>query len=339
MSSDTILDVRNLKTYFYLREGVLKAVDNLSFSLEKGTVLGIVGESGCGKSITARSILRMVKSPGRSEGEINFNNNGQMINLLDLDPRGKEIRKIRGDKITMIFQEPMNALSPVHTIGDQIMEAILLHRELDQSKARGLAVKLLGDVGISNPGQRIDEYPHQLSGGMRQRAMIAIAISCNPVLLLADEPTTALDVSVQAQILSLLKGLQADYGMSIVFITHDLAVVAQMVDRVLVMYLGQVMEEANVKSLFHDPVHPYTRKLLESIPDLSKKHKTTRLETIEGSVPEPMNLPERCVFYNRCPLAENNCNEQYPPMLEVKPGHRVKCLHVEKGGEKCQKAL
>lgn len=327
---DILLKVRDLKTYFHIREGIVKAVDGLSFDLKRGEALGVVGESGCGKSMTARSILRMVKFPGRVQGDIIFNDRTRgKVNLAALDARGEEIRKFRGNNISMIFQEPMNSLSPVHSIGDQIMEAILLHQDLNANEARELTIRLLNDVGISNPEQRVDEYPHQLSGGMRQRAMIALAISCKPDLLLADEPTTALDVSVQAQILKLLKNLQKEYGLSIIFITHDLAVVAQMVNRVLVMYLGQVMEEAEVDDIFYNPLHPYTRKLLDSIPDLSKKNKKKRLEIIDGAVPEPMNLPERCVFYGRCTEAQKGlCDQGYPAMTEVEKGHRVKCFKV-----------
>lgn len=331
MATDTQLSVRNMKTYFYLRDGVLKAVDDVSFDVNKGQVLGLVGESGCGKSITARAILRMVRPPGRTEGEILFFEDGKPpINLVDLDPKGKTIRQYRGNKISMVFQEPMNALSPLHTIGNQIMEALFLHRKLDANEARESTVELLKSVGIANPGQRIDEYPHQLSGGMRQRAMIALAISCNPNLLLADEPTTALDVSVQAQILRLMKQLQEDIGMSIIFITHDLAVVAQMVDRVLVMYLGQVMEEAPVEETFYNPMHPYTKKLLESIPDISRmRQKKTRLDIIQGSVPEPINLPSRCVFFNRCPDAERGlCDQGFPDIVSVGDDHRARCVKL-----------
>lgn len=333
MEDNLLLSVRNMKTYFHLREGIVKAVDNVSFDLRRGEVLGIVGESGCGKSVTARSILRMVKKPGKTEGEILFYSEGNStpVNLVDLDPGGREIRTIRGEKINMIFQEPMNAFSPVHTIGDQIMEAILLHREMSKKEARELTIKLLADVGISNPEQRVDEYPFQLSGGMRQRAMIAMAISCKPQILLADEPTTALDVSVQAQILRLLKDLQSKSGMSIIFITHNLAVVAQMANRVIVMYLGQVMEEADVGEIFHNPLHPYTKRLLESILDLSKNEHRKRLKTIEGSVPEPMNLPQHCVFFDRCQEAEKKeCREGIPPLVEIKKGHKVRCFRYTK---------
>lgn len=327
VNDGALMSVQGLKTYFHLRDGILKAVDNVSFEVQKGKVLGLVGESGCGKSITARSILRMVKKPGQSTGSVLFHDNGDAIDLIGLDPSGSEIRRIRGDKISMIFQEPMNSLSPVHSIGNQVMEGVMLHLGLSRNDARLKAIELLTNVGIANPDTRIDSYPHQLSGGMRQRAMIAIAISCNPSLLLADEPTTALDVSVQAQILKLLKDLQAQNNMSIIFITHDLAVVAQMADRVLVMYLGQEMEEADVGDIFYEPLHPYTEKLLDSMPDLSKARKKDRLEIIEGSVPEPINLPQRCVFYDRCHRAiEGTCDRQIPDLFTPKPGHRVRCF-------------
>jgi peptide/nickel transport system ATP-binding protein len=327
VNDELLLSVQGLSTYFHLRDGVLKAVHNISFDVKKGTVLGIVGESGCGKSITARSVLRMVKKPGSSTGKILFNDDGNVTDLVSLDPVGDEIRKIRGDKISMIFQEPMNSLSPVHTIGNQVTEGIMLHLGLEKEQARDRAIELLADVGISDPKQRIDSYPHQLSGGMRQRAMIAIAISCNPYLLLADEPTTALDVSVQAQILKLLKDLQGEYNMSIIFITHDLAVVAQMAERVLVMYLGQEMEEADVEDIFYEPLHPYTEKLLESMPDLSRRRRNERLEIIQGSVPEPINLPDRCVFHDRCHrVIKGTCDKGTPQLYTPKPGHRVRCF-------------
>jgi len=321
------MSVQGLKTHFHLRDGILKAVDNVSFDVQKGKVLGLVGESGCGKSITARSVLRMVKRPGKSTGKVMFRNNGEIVNLIDLEPSGEEIRNIRGDRISMIFQEPMNSLSPVHSIGNQVTEGLMLHLGLNKQQAREKAIELLANVGIANPETRIDSFPHQLSGGMRQRAMIAIAISCNPSLLLADEPTTALDVSVQAQILKLLKDLQNEHQMSIIFITHDLAVVAQMADRVLVMYLGQEMEEADVEDIFYNPMHPYTEKLLDSMPDLSKAKKNDRLEIIAGSVPEPINLPKRCVFYDRCHrVIQGTCDREVPPLYTPKTGHRVRCF-------------
>jgi len=325
--SDLLLEAKNVKTYFYLEEGILKAVDNVSFEMRKEMVLGIVGESGCGKSVTAQSILRIVPDPGKTlEGEILLHQNGNLIDLVKLDPYGKEIRAIRGKEITMIFQEPMTSLSPVHTIGNQIMEAILLHRDMNKSEARELTLEMLYKVGIPSPYQRIDEYPHQLSGGLRQRAMIAMALSCNPSLLIADEPTTALDVTVQAQILELMKSLQVEFGMSIMYITHNLGVIAEISNEVLVMYLGKVVEYANADEIFHNPLHPYTLRLMRSIPKIGRKART-RLDAIKGTVPLPLDLPPGCSFYPRCPEARKGlCNKEEPTLSEVTKGHRVSCF-------------
>lgn len=322
-----LLQVKNLKTYFYLDEGVLKAVDDVSFKIQKKMVLGVVGESGCGKSVTAQSILRIVPDPGKTVGgEIFLHQDGKVTDLVKLDPYGKEIRAIRGKEITMIFQEPMTSLSPVHTIGDQIMEAILLHRNMNKNEARELTLEMLYKVGIPNPYQRINEYPHQLSGGLRQRAMIAMALSCNPSLLIADEPTTALDVTVQAQILELMKDLQAEFGMSIMFITHNLGVIAEVSDEVMVMYLGKAVEYASVDEIFHNPLHPYTVRLLRSIPKVGRKART-RLDAIKGTVPLPLDLPPGCSFYPRCPEAKKGlCNKEDPSLVEVKKGHWVSCF-------------
>lgn len=326
-----LLEVNDLKAYFYLEEGVLKAVDGVSFKVKKEKVLGLVGESGCGKSVTAQSILRIVPDPGKIEGKILLQrNNGNAkkgpLDLVRLDSRGKEIRSIRGKEIAMIFQEPMTSFSPLHTIGNQIMEAILLHQDVDKKEARKLAIDMLDKVGIANPQQRIDEYPHQLSGGMRQRGMIAMALSCNPSILVADEPTTALDVTVQAQILELMKSLQAQFGMSIIYITHNLGVIAGISDEVAVMYLGRIVEYASVDDLFYDPLHPYTTALLKSIPRMGKKVKA-RLESIEGTVPLPLDLPVGCGFYARCRQAKKGiCNKDMPPLVEVKKNHRVRCF-------------
>ncbi|MBA7692847.1 Oligopeptide transport ATP-binding protein OppD [subsurface metagenome] len=307
------MEVNDLKAYFYLDEGILKAVDGVSFKVRKEKVLGLVGESGCGKSVTAQSILRIVPAPGKIEGEILLQrNNGNAkkvpLDLAKLDPRGKEIRSIRGKEISMIFQEPMTSFSPLHTIGNQIIEAILLHQDVNKEEARKLAIDMLDKVGIATPQRRIDEYPHQLSGGMRQRAMIAMALSCNPSILIADEPTTALDVTVQAQILELMKSLQAQFGMSIIYITHNLGVIAEISDEVAAMYLGRIVEYASVDDLFYDPLHPYTRALLKSIPKIGKKAKA-HLESIEGTVPLPLDLPA-----------------DTPPLVEVKKEHRVRCF-------------
>jgi len=326
-----LLKVNNLKTYFYLDEGVLKAVDGVSFKIGKEKVLGLVGESGCGKSVTAQSILRIVPPPGKVEGEILLfqkkgNTKKEPLDLAGLDPQGKKIRSIRGKEIAMIFQEPMTSFSPLHTIGNQIMEAILLHQKVNKEEVRKLAIDMLDKVGIANPHQRIDEYPHQLSGGMRQRGMIAMALSCNPSILIADEPTTALDVTVQAQILELMRNLQARFGMSIIFITHNLGVIAEMSDEVAVMYLGRIVEYASVDDLFYDPLHPYTKALLKSIPKVGKKARA-RLDSIKGTVPLPLDLPVGCSFYARCGQAkEGICSKDIPPLVEAKEKHKVRCF-------------
>lgn len=325
---EVILSVKNLRTEFSLRQGLLRAVDNVSFDLRRGEVIGLVGESGCGKSITVRSLLRLIRKPGRSMGRAFFHPPGeQAVDLLELSPMGEEIRKIRGKHINMIFQEPMNALSPVHTIANQMIEGIMLHMNVSPQEARERSISLLGSVGIPQPEKRIDAYSFQLSGGMRQRALIAMAISCNPDLLIADEPTTALDVSVQAQILKLLKSLQQQYGMSMIFITHDLAVVAQMVDRVCVMYLGQIVEDAPVRELFAHPAHPYTQKLLSSILDPGDRRDAGAIPSIEGAVPEPINLPWQCSFFERCEHATSGkCNEIMPELVDIGGGHKVRCF-------------
>jgi peptide/nickel transport system ATP-binding protein/oligopeptide transport system ATP-binding protein len=319
LSEEKLVEVKNLKTYFYTEEGVVKAVDGVDYEIYPGETLGIVGESGCGKSVTSLSIMRLVESPpGRIEaGEINF----QGKDLTKLSQ--KEMRKIRGNDISMIFQEPMTSLNPVYTVGDQIIEAIMLHKGVKRKEARRQAVEMLQKVGIPLPEQRVDEYPHQLSGGMRQRVMIAMALSCDPKLLIADEPTTALDVTIQAQILELMNDLKASYGMSIMMITHDLGVIAEVSDRVAVMYAGKVVEYTDVNTLFDDPKHPYTWGLMNSIPKLDKD--VDRLEAIPGSVPSPLNFPEGCKFNTRCPLAEGKCFRDEPPLEEAAEGHKVRC--------------
>ena len=281
MQADALLDVKNLKTYFYLDEGTVRAIDGVDFSILRGQTLGVVGESGCGKSVTARSILRIVPKPGRIvSGEITFYRVAEagpssalfdLVKLSDLDPMGDMIRSIRGREIALVPQEPMASLSPVHTIGNQIMEAIILHQKVSQAEARAKTIEILSLVGFPQPKQRVDAYPHQLSGGLRQRAVIAMALSCHPSLLIADEPTTALDVTTEAQILRLMRGLQQELGMAIMYITHNLGVVAQMTERVIVMYMGKVVEEADVDTIFHKPLHPYTSALLRSIPRLGLK--------------------------------------------------------------------
>ena len=327
-----VLEVKDLRTYFKLEEGTLKAVDGVSFSVAPKKTLGIIGESGCGKSVTAQSILRIVPPPGEiKSGSITLNREGhEAVDLTELDPFGQSVRSIRGKEISMIFQEPMTSLSPVHTIGNQIEEAILLHKTNNKNEAHELAVDMLDRVGIPNPSQRIDEYPHQLSGGLRQRAMIAMALSCNPALLIADEPTTALDVTVQAQILDLMAHLQEQFGMAILYITHDLGVIAEIADEVAVMYLGRVVEHAETREIFRNPLHPYTRLLLKSIPRMGKEAKK-RLDAIQGTVPIPLDPPRECGFFSRCPDAmDGKCNDDIPALVETGADHRVRCyLHSE----------
>lgn len=333
------LSVRNLKTYFFQDEGVVKAVDGASFDICAGKTVGIVGESGCGKSVAARSILRLVQKPGRIvHGQILYRRHEEdgrqhEVDLAQIDDRGKEIRKIRGNEIALIFQEPMSSFSPVHTIGSQIVEMLRLHTDLSREEALVRTVGLLRKVGVPLPEKRIEEYPHQLSGGLRQRAMIAMALSCNPRLLIADEPTTAIDVTTQAQILELLKVLQADTGMAVIFITHDLGVIAEIADEVIVMYLGQVVERAPVHDLFHDPKHPYTGALLRSIPTI---HAAPRgeLPTIVGSVPHPYNRPAGCPFHPRCEsFMPGICDRLEPQLLSIGENQSVSChLYSEVSG-------
>src|SRR5262245_15107367 len=319
---DRLLDVRGLKTYFFTDEGVIRAVDGVDLYIKPGETLGVVGESGCGKSVTALSVMRLIpQPPGRIvEGQIIYN--GQ--NLLDLKPA--QMRKIRGKEISMIFQEPMTSLNPVFTIGEQIAEAIRLHEGLGRRPAMDKTVDMLKLVHIPNPDRRVKEYPHQLSGGMRQRVMIAMALSCNPKLLIADEPTTALDVTIQAQILDLLNELKAKIGMAVLLITHDMGVIAETAQRVMVMYAGKVVEEAPVKELFKEPLHPYTQGLLRSIPRIDTAAvQKKRLEAIPGVVPSLLNLPKGCSFEPRCPHAKPVCKDQEPVLKEIRPGHRVSC--------------
>jgi len=329
---EKVLEIRDLKVYFDLTEGTVKAVDGVSFDIRRGEILGLVGESGCGKSVTAQSILRILPKSARIvNGEIVFHRNGKTLDLTRLDPEGEEIRDIRGKDISMIFQEPMASFSPVYTVGAQMIEAILLHEKVSKEEARKRVVEMLKKVKIPNAEKVVDMYPFELSGGMLQRCMIAMAMSLNPTLLLADEPTTALDVTIQAQILYLMKELQKEYHSSILLITHDMGVVAQMADRVAVMYLGNIVETAEVFELFKNPLHPYTQALLRSIPKIGIRK--TRLETIKGMVPDPYNLPTGCRFHNRCEkFMKGLCDVKEPPEVEVKPGHKVKCFLY--GGEK-----
>ena len=320
-----LIEVKGLKTYFHAEEGLVRSVDGVDFSIEREKTLGIVGESGCGKSVTALSILRLIQSPGRiAAGSILLNRNAKTVDLVKLDPKGPEIRSIRGNEIAMIFQEPMTSLSPVYTIGNQIMEAIILHQKVDRKQARQKTIDLLRSVGIPLPEQRVDEYPHQLSGGMRQRAMIAMALSCHPALLIADEPTTALDVTIQSQVLDLMIGLRKRFKTSILFITHDLCVIAKMADAVAVMYLGKIVERGDVRDIFHNPLHPYTIGLLNSLPSLSSSKKE-RLEPIKGAVPDPFEIPQGCGFRPRCHRAMEVCGIDRPDLVEAAPNHFVAC--------------
>jgi peptide/nickel transport system ATP-binding protein len=327
-NGDTILDVKDLKVYFHLDEGLLKAVDGVSFTVQKQRTLGLVGESGCGKSVTAQAIMRIVPKPGVVQGQIMLQrkNGSDLVDLAELDAQGSEVRGIRGAEIAMIFQEPMKAFSPVHTIGDQITEGILLHATQNRREADEIALEMLSRVQMSNPRQRMNEYPHQLSGGMRQRAMIAMALACRPSILIADEPSTALDVTVQAQVLRLMKDLQREFGMAMIFITHDMGVIAEVAEQVGVMYLGRVVEYADVDTIFHQPRHPYTQELLRSIPTLRQQPRT-RLNSIEGTVPVPLNRRPSCGFYSRCKhMVPGVCDVEDPPNVELDAGHFVRCL-------------
>jgi oligopeptide/dipeptide ABC transporter ATP-binding protein len=323
--SDPVLDVRNLKTQFFTRSGVVYAVDDISFQVGQGETLGIVGESGCGKSVTSLSVMRLIPSPPGKivGGQMLLNNGKETRDLVKLSE--SEMRRIRGNDIAMIFQDPMTSLNPVYTVGNQIVEAIELHQNLRGSAAWNSAIEMLRQVGIPAPERRVHEYPHQLSGGMRQRVMIAMALSCNPDLLIADEPTTALDVTIQAQILDLLRRLQQERHMSVLLITHDLGVVAQVADDVCVMYASRIVERANVKELFANPLHPYTQGLFKSIPRLGESK--DRLDVIPGNVPNPLHLPGGCKFSPRCIVGKDceRCQLEDPPLVEVQPGHWVAC--------------
>ncbi len=339
MKQDTslpLLDVKGLKTHFFLDEGTVRAVEGADFTIYPGSTVGVVGESGCGKSVTAFSILQLISPPGRIvDGQIMWlrsskdGKNAQAIDLAKLDPDSQEMRSVRGGEISMIFQEPMVSLSPVHTIGDQIIEMIKLHNKITNAEARQRAISMLQKVGIPEPAQRIDAFPFQLSGGMRQRAMIAMALSCHPALLIADEPTTALDVTTQAQILELMQQLQRDVGMAIMLITHNLGVVAEICEQVIVMYLGEVVEQADVDSLFHQPLHPYTEALLRSIPVLGQS-RLGRLDPIAGMVPDPYNRPQGCSFHPRCDkYIAGKCDTGRIPMIKLPDRRSVRCVLYE----------
>ena len=335
MEKEIILDLKNIKTYFYMSDGVVRAVDDVSFTLHKGETLGIVGESGCGKSVTSLSIMRLIQQPPGKivEGEILYHGE----DMLRLPMR--KIRQIRGANISMIFQEPMTSLNPVFQVGDQIAETLMLHQGLKGyswrnwfSKTRKIdtpawkrAIEMLKLVGIPDPEQRVLNYPHQMSGGMRQRVMIAMAMACNPEILIADEATTALDVTIQAQILELMKDLRRRFGMSIIMITHNLAVVAEMADNVAVMYAGKIVEYADARTIFHNPRHPYTWGLLHSIPKVDQAKSSEKLPTIEGMVPSPYSLPVGCKFHPRCFNAGQKCREEDPPLRTLEDGRKLRC--------------
>jgi oligopeptide/dipeptide ABC transporter ATP-binding protein len=335
-----LVEITNLHTYFHLAEGIVRAVDGVDLTIQPGRTLGVVGESGCGKSVTALSLMRLVPSPGRiEEGEILYyrtsaqngaSETADIVRISELGPDSREMRSIRGNQISMVFQEPMTAMSPVRTVGRQITEAIELHQEVGKAEARRRAIDMLARVKMPDPAKTIDDYPFQLSGGMRQRAVIAMALSCHPSLLIADEPTTALDVTTEAQILDLMRDLQGELGMAIMYITHNLGVIAEMAAEVAVMYMGKIVEQTDVQAIFFDPLHPYTQALLKSIPQLddavTDRGHRRRLEVIEGMVPDPYSALKGCSFHPRCPQAMVDlCNQVEPESVEVKPGHVVRC--------------
>ncbi len=322
-NNNVMLKMENLKTYFYTDKGIVPAVDGVDIQIKNKKIIGLVGESGCGKSVTALSILKLISSPGKIvDGKILFE--GKDI----LDMTKKQIHSIRGNEISMIFQEPMTSLNPVYKVGKQVMESILIHKNISKKEAREKTIHMLNKVGIPEPEKRIDTYPHQLSGGLRQRVMIAMALICRPKLLIADEPTTALDVTIQAQILNLMRMLQDEIGSSILMITHDMGVVAEVCDEVNVMYAGKIMEYSDVFNIFEDPLHPYTWGLLKSIPKLHKNN--TRLYNIKGTVPSLLQLPKGCRFCPRCEFAEKLCKEKEPPLFNINGDHWVRCWRYRK---------
>lgn len=351
---DILVEIQNLRVEFDVRAGVVKAVDGVSFDIYRGETLGVIGESGCGKSITARAILQMIPKPGRiANGQVIYHRRAKgstqtdVINISKLDPDGEIIRQIRGGEIGMIFQEPMSSLTPVYTagvhineatnlhltpfrkVGDQMAESIAAHKKISKAESREIAIEMLRRVGIPKPKERVDSYPHQLSGGQRQRVMIAIALSCGPDMLIADEPTTALDVSIEAQILDIMREMQENENMAIMFITHNLGVIAEMAKEIVVMYMGKQVERATTVDLFYDPKHPYTKALLQSIPKVGRKT-GARLASIEGMVPDPFNLPTGCVFHPRCPaFMPGKCDRIAPTWQELPGGHWVSCLLYE----------
>ena len=326
-----LLEVRNLQTHFFTESGVVRAVDGVSFNVERGKTLGLLGESGCGKTVTGYSILRLVSPPGKVvDGEILYHrqkgNQNEIVDLAQLDPRGEAIRQLRGNEIVMIFQEPMTSLDPLFKVGDQLAEAILVHENVSKRSALDRSAELLDKVRLPQPRELLSQYPHQLSGGMRQRVMIAMALAGQPRLLIADEPTTALDVTTEAQILELMRSLQEEFNMAILFITHDLGVIAEMAEEVVVMYLGRVVEKTDIRSLFNEPKHPYTRALLESIPRVGHKSEGP-LRTIEGMVPSPFDIPPGCPFHPRCAhFMPGVCDAAVPANVELDESHSVRCF-------------
>ncbi len=323
-----LLSIEDLKTYFFLDEGTVYAVNGVSFDIQRSTTLGVVGESGCGKSVTALSVLRLITKPGKIvSGRIVLHHDGEDIVLTDLSADGPAMRKIRGAEVAMIFQEPMTSLSPVHTVGSQIAEAARLHMGMNRARAKAHSINIMDKVGIPDAAHRYQQYPHEMSGGLRQRGVIAMALSCRPSLLIADEPTTALDVTIQAQILELMSDLQKELNMSIMLITHDLGVIAEVADEVAMMYLGRIVEQSDTISVFDDPLHPYTRALLKSIPGRGTARKT-QSQVIKGSVPDPSQRIAGCPFHPRCDEARAGLCDRGdpPPLLEVKPNHKVACL-------------
>lgn len=342
--NNVVLEVNDLKTYFFTAEGVVKAVDGVDFEVRRGKTLCIVGESGCGKSMTARSILQLVEKPGRIVGgeiilhrRVGDGKIDQIVDIAQLKPKSQDLRDIRGNDVSMIFQEPMSSLSPVHTIGSQIVEGIRLHFDVTKDEARERAIEALRHVNIPRAERTIDSYTFELSGGMRQRAMIAMALACRPATLIADEPTTALDVTTQAQILELMKGLQDEMNMGIMLITHDLGVVAEIAEEVVVMYLGIVAERGSVHQIFHDPKHPYTKALLQSIPKLGQRS-GKRLHAIRGTVPNPYDRPVGCPYHNRCDsFMPGLCDKIVPPTIRLDSGQEVRCL-LYGGAEQGEKA-
>ena len=328
-ASNTLLEVSGLKVHFFTDEGVVRAVNGIDVKLYRGRTLCLVGESGCGKSVACRTFLNIVRSPGRIvEGRILYRQaDGNVIDIAQLDPKGDDIRRIRGKEISMVFQEPMTSLSTMHTVGDQLCEALKIHFETTEQEARTKAIGMLGRVGLPKPERTIDEYPFRLSGGMRQRVMIAMALLCDPSLLIADEPTTALDVTTQAQIIGLIKDLQEQFDMAVLYITHDLGVVAEVADDVAVMYLGKIVEYGTVDTIFHAPKHPYTRALLRSIPRIEINR--TELSPIKGMVPNPFNRPGGCPFHPRCESAMDKCRTIDPDISHLGEGHSVRCLLYE----------